>query len=60
MFFEPYPAWLADERTFEVVIVGFASSLSLCATPDDFERAQAALFGDAEPGAPREPRFGQA
>ncbi|WP_437526537.1 hypothetical protein WME79_41160 [Sorangium sp. So ce726] len=55
LFFEPYQAWLADERTFEVVVVGFASSLSLCATPDDLERAQAALFGDAEPGVPREP-----
>ena len=55
LFFEPYRVWLEDERTFDVVVVGFASSLSLCATPDDFEVAQAALFGDAEPGAPGEP-----
>ncbi|MFO0759063.1 MAG: hypothetical protein U0359_21405 [Byssovorax sp.] len=55
LFFEPYRGWLEEERTFEVVIVGFASSLSLCATPDDFERAQAALFGEPEPGVPREP-----
>jgi hypothetical protein len=55
LFFEPYQAWLNEERAFEVVIVGFASSLSLCATADDFERAQATLFGDAEPGVPREP-----
>lgn len=55
LFFEPYRVWLEEERTFEVVIVGFASSLSLCATPDDFERVQASLFGEAEPGVPREP-----
>ena len=54
LFFEPYQVWLEVAQTFEVV-VGFASSLSLCATPDDFERAQAALFGEAESGAPREP-----
>lgn len=55
LYFEPYRVWLEGERTFEVVIAGFASSLSLCATSDDFEQAQAGLFGEAEPGAPREP-----
>ncbi len=55
LFFEPYQVWLREERTFDVVIVGFASSLSLCATPDDFERAQAVLFGEADPSVPREP-----
>jgi hypothetical protein len=55
LFFEPYKTWLRSKRTFEIVVVGFASSLSLCATNDDLERAQAALFGEADPGVPREP-----
>lgn len=55
LFFEPYRAWLQQERTFDIIVVGFASSLSLCATHDDLERAQAALFGEAEPGVARKP-----
>lgn len=55
LFFEPYKTWLRSKRTFEIVVVGFASSLSLCATNDDLERAQAGLFGEADPGVPREP-----
>lgn len=55
LFFEPYRVWLEYERTFDITVVGFASSLSLCATHDDLERAQAALFGEAELNTPREP-----
>lgn len=55
LFFEPYQRWLEQERTFDMAVVGFASSLALCATPEDLERAQAARFGDVEPNAPRSP-----
>ena len=55
LFFEPYRTWLRHERTFDMIVVGFASSLSLCATHDDLERAQAAFFGEAEPAGPSEP-----
>jgi len=55
LFFEPYRVWLERERTFDMTVVGFASSLSLCATPDDLEHAQAALFGEAKANVPREP-----
>lgn len=55
LFFEPYRIWLEEERTYEIVVVGFAADLELCATPDDFERVQAARFGEAEAGVPREP-----
>ncbi len=55
LFFEPYQRWLEQERTFDAVIVGFASSLALCATAEGFERAQAARFGEAEPDTATKP-----
>ena len=54
-FFEPFRAWLARERTYDLQVVAFASALSLCATSEELDHAQAALFGEAEPGAPAEP-----
>ncbi|MBI2376150.1 MAG: hypothetical protein HYV07_19310 [Deltaproteobacteria bacterium] len=54
LFFEPYRSWLGEARTFDAIVVGFASTLTLCSTPDDLERAQAAFFGEREPDAPLE------
>jgi hypothetical protein len=55
-FFEPYRTWLARPRTFELQVVGFATGLALCSTAEELERAQASLFGEADPDdAPREP-----
>jgi hypothetical protein len=55
VLFQPYQLWLGEVREYDLEVVGFASSLSLCETADDLERAQAALFGERDATAPLEP-----
>jgi hypothetical protein len=44
LFFAPFERWLEEDRSYELQLVGFASSLVLCAE-EDFDRAQASFFG---------------
>jgi len=45
LYFDAYRDWLSDSRRFELQVAGFASTLSLCSTDDEWEAAQAAMFG---------------
>lgn len=51
--FEPYLDWLKKPQTFEVAVVGFASTLHLCATPAEFEAVQASHFDEGAEDVPR-------
>lgn len=48
LYFEPYRAWLQQERTFDATVVGFASALALCASREEFEAAHVS-FGFTGP-----------
>lgn len=54
-FFEPYRHWLSTKREYELEVVAFASTLSLCATSEDLEQAQALFFGPGDTSEPSEP-----
>lgn len=56
LYFAPYSDWLRHERTFQIDVVGFASTLHLCADDDEWETAQASVFGGTrKPGEKIEP-----
>lgn len=55
LFHRPFERWLHEDRIYELEVVGFASDLVLCADDLELERAQARIWGDVDPSAPKGP-----
>jgi hypothetical protein len=58
LYFRPYQEWLPRKREYPLEVVGFASTLALCASAEELEQAQADHFGPpstSEPDGARAP-----